>query len=76
LGIYEAERTRVARKARKDRHGKPSDIAYDAVGKVVGLSGERVKALCSEGRRHLQEGMPPRPQVSVAAFKRYLRLGC
>ena len=76
LGIYEAERARVARKERKDRHEEPSDIAYDAVGKVVGLSGERVKALCREGRRHLQEGMPPRPQVSVAAFKRYLRLGC
>jgi hypothetical protein len=75
LGIYEAERARVARKARKDRHGEPSDIAYDAVGKAVELSGERVKALCSEGRRHLREGMPPRPRVSAAAFIRYLRLG-
>jgi hypothetical protein len=75
LGVYEAERARVARKARKDRHSEPSDIAYDAVGKVVGLSGERVKALCREGRQHLKEGMPPKPRVSVAAFKRYLRLG-
>jgi hypothetical protein len=75
LGVYEAERARVAQVARKDRHREPSDIAYDAVGRVVGLSGERVKALCSEGRRHLKEGMPPKPRVSVAAFKRYLRLG-
>ena len=75
LGVYEAKRARVAQEARKNRHGEPSDIAYNAVGKVIGLSGDRVKALCSEGRRHLKEGIPPKPRVSVAAFKRYLRLG-
>jgi hypothetical protein len=46
LGVYEGERARAAQEPRKDRHGEPSDIAYNAVGKVVGLSGDRVKALC------------------------------
>jgi hypothetical protein len=75
LGVYEAKRARVAQEARKNRHGEPSDIAYNAVGKVIELSGDRVKALCREGRQHEKEGMPPKLRVSVAAFKRYLRLG-
>jgi hypothetical protein len=55
LVLYKAELENVTA---RDRPGKPSDIAYEKVGKVVGLGPDRIKALCNEARRQLREGMP------------------
>ena len=81
LGIYKAE-LEIARKRKKDNpiteRGKPStadepsDIAYEKVGAVVGLSADRIKALCNEARQHLKEGQPAGfvVEISAAEFKR------
>ena len=68
LGLYEAELKNVT----ADDRGKPSDIAYEKVGKVVGLGPDRIKALCNEARRHLKEGMPARfvLKMTAAEFER------
>src|SRR5262245_44669688 len=75
LGLYEAELA-IAQNDRKQngdtKHGKPSDIAYEAVGKAVGLGPDRVRDLCREGRRHLKEGWPARLKISAAQFKEYI----
>jgi hypothetical protein len=64
LGLYQAE----LEKARSSAgHGKPSDRAYEQVGKVVGLGDHRIKALCDEGRRQLKEGMPAGLVVKMTA---------
>src|SRR5215813_6240680 len=59
LGLYEAELA-IAQNDRKQngvtRTGTPSDIAYDEVGRAVGLGLDRVRDLCREGRRHLKHG--------------------
>jgi hypothetical protein len=76
LGIYEAElETAQAQKQKsiaKWAAGEPSDIAYERVGEAVELGTDRIKALCRQGRRHLKEGQPPRPRISVAQFRRFL----
>jgi hypothetical protein len=64
LGLYEAELKNVTA---DDGDGKPSDIAYEKVGNVVGLGPDRIKALCNEARRHLKEGMPAGFVVNMTA---------
>jgi hypothetical protein len=65
LGLYEAELEKARSSA---HHGKPSDIAYEKVGKVLGLLGpDRIKALCNEARRQLKEGMPAGFVVKMTA---------
>jgi hypothetical protein len=64
LGLYEAEQKNVTA---AERPGKPSDIAYEKVGKVVGLGPDRIKALCNEARRQLKEGMPAGFVVNITA---------
>jgi hypothetical protein len=65
LGLYEAELENITN---ADRPGKPSDIAYEKVGKVLGLLGpDRIKALCNEARRQLKEGMPAGFVVNMTA---------
>ena len=61
--MYEAELKAVSAADR----GKPSDVAYEKVGKVVGLGPDRIKALCNEARRHLKEGMPAGFVVNMTA---------
>ena len=63
LGLYEAELENITAADR----GKPSDIAYEKVGNVVGLGPDRIKALCNEARRHLKEGMPAGFVVNLTA---------
>jgi hypothetical protein len=75
LGIYEAElEVAEARKRHNpaSEHGKPSDIAYERVGRAIGLGAERVKALCGEGRRQLREGMSAglKTKMTAAEFER------
>ena len=64
LGLYKAERENISA---DDGDGKPSDIAYEKVGQVVGLGPDRIKALCNEARRHLKEGMPAGFVVNMTA---------
>jgi len=68
LGLYEAERKAVS----AADVGKPSDIAYEKIGKVVRLGPDRIKALCNEARRHLKEGMPAGfvVEMTAAEFER------
>jgi hypothetical protein len=76
LGIYQAELT-IAQKQKRDNpagvHGKPSDIAYEKIAKVVCLENDRIHALCKQGRRHLREGQPQKPKISAARFREILR---
>jgi hypothetical protein len=75
LGFYEAERA-IAEKQKKENpdEGEPSDIAYEKVGKFIGVGEDRVKALCNEGRRQIREGLPDKLKVrkSIAEFKKLL----
>lgn len=64
LGLYEAE---LKNATPADRPGKSSDIAYERVGEVVGLGPDRIKALCNEARRQLNEGMPKGFVVNMTA---------
>src|SRR5262252_5438356 len=64
LGLYQAELINITA---ADGPGTPSDIAYENVGKVVGLGPDRIKALCSEARRQLREGMPAGFVVNMTA---------
>lgn len=81
LGLYEAEREIAEQQKRENpvaAHGEPSDIACENVGRVVGLGADRIKALCTEGRRHLNEGMPAGFVVKMTAAefeRRILRSG-
>ncbi len=80
LGLYEAERA-IAEQRKKETPPlkgsaddvEPSEDAYEKVGEAVGLGQHRIKALCNEGRQHLREGQPSKPQISVEEFKRCLR---
>jgi hypothetical protein len=71
LGLYLAELENVTPAGRP---GKPSDIAYEKVGEVVGLGPDRIKALCNEARRQLKEGMPAGFVVNMTAAKFERRL--
>jgi hypothetical protein len=76
LGLYQAELTNITA---ADGPGKPSDIAYENIGKVVGLGPDRIKALCNEARRQLKEGMPAGFVVNMTAAEfevRILRRNC
>lgn len=77
LGLYVAELAA----AQSDRRNhpppeygrlKPSEIAQQNVGDALGLGPDRVRELCQEGRRHLQEGMPLKQKVRAAEFRKYL----
>ena len=76
LAIYEAELA-IAQQQKRDNptgvYGKPSDIAYEKIAKVVRLESNRIHALCKEGRRHLREGLPGKPKISAARFRQILR---
>ena len=79
LGLYEAELA-IAQNDRKENGDtehtdEPSDIAYDAVGEAIDLGPDRVRNLCREGRAHRQEGMPTKPKISAAEFKKLIN-GC
>jgi hypothetical protein len=65
LGLYKAEHENIT--AADRRHGKPSDIAYEKVARVLGLGAERIKALCNEARRQLKERMPEGLVVKTTA---------
>jgi hypothetical protein len=65
LGMYGAELEAVS----ADDVGRRSEIAYEKVGKVVGLGPDRIKALCNEGRRQLKEGMSAELAVRMTAAK-------
>jgi hypothetical protein len=73
LGLYKAELA-IARNdpKRNPKLGTPSDLARDAVGSAVELGADRIRDLCREGSRHLDEGMPARPEISAARFKRII----
>lgn len=77
LGLYEAELA-IAQKGREEKgppeYGRlePSEEAADTVGDAVGLGRDRIHKLCNEGRLHEAEGLPPKPRISVAEFKRQL----
>lgn len=76
LGIYEFENAAEKRKKKNPvwADGKPSYRAYEKIGKVTGLSDDRIKDLCKEGRRHIREGQPKgiKENISAAQFKRIL----
>jgi len=63
LGLYEGEKKAVP----AADIGKPSDIAYEKIGKVVNLGPDRIKALCNEARRQLKDGMPAGFVVEMTA---------
>ena len=71
LGLYQAELKNITA---ADSLGKPSDIACENVGKVVGLGPDRIKALCNEARRQLREGMPAGfvVKMTAAEFERQI----
>jgi len=78
LGLYRAER--AAAKVERKRLGvpkygreTPAEIARMVVGEAIGLGPDRVRDLCKEGTRHLNEGFPPRPEIRAAEFIEYLR---
>jgi hypothetical protein len=77
LGLYRAELA-IVRKERSEKGApeygreKPSEIARYAVGDALGLGPDRVRELCKEGLRHLNQGMPPKPEITVAQFKQIL----
>jgi hypothetical protein len=70
FGLYETERKAVS----AADVGKPSDIAYEKVGRVVRLGPDRIKTLCNEGRRQLKEGMSSGlvVEMTAAEFERRL----
>lgn len=83
LGLYRAELA-IAQNNRKENDApeygqeKPSEIAQRLVGDVIGLGPDRVRDLCKEGRRHLNQGMPsqgetPRRQCLNRCFARQCR---
>ena len=78
LGLYRSELA-AAQKRKKENpdpeHGEPSDRAYDKVGSAIGLKGDRVKALCLEGGRHLKQRMPQKPKISATEFTRKVLRG-
>jgi hypothetical protein len=63
LGLYEGEKKAVS----AADVGKPSDIAYEKVGKVVRLGPDRIKALCNEARRQLKDRMSVALVVEMTA---------
>jgi hypothetical protein len=73
LGLYCAELV-IAQKDRKDNgtpeYGReePSEIALRKVGEAVGLGPDRIRALCTEGRCHLEQGMPQMGVITAAKF--------
>ena len=72
LGLYNAELA-IAQSDRKengdtDHNDKPSDIAHDIVGEALGLGPDRIRDLCKEGRRHLNEGMLRKIEIRAAEF--------
>ena len=78
LGLYRAELA-IAQNNRKENDApeygqeKPSEIAQRLVGDVIGLGPDRVRDLCKEGRRHLNQGMPSQGGNTTAAmFKQML----
>jgi hypothetical protein len=73
LGVYEAER--AIAENNPDKAGEPSDIAYEIVGKYIGVGDDRVKALCNEGRQQIREGRSNKfkANISVAELKKFLR---
>jgi hypothetical protein len=81
LGLYRAELALAQKQRYTERKEKrvpkigreePSEIARDAVAEALGLGPDRIRDLCREGDRHLKQGMPPQPEISVAEFKRQL----
>jgi hypothetical protein len=79
LGIYETERA-IAEKQKKENpdqesSDEPSDIAYEEVGKVIGVGEDRVKALCHEAREQIKKGWPTNMKLGITAaeFDRMLR---
>ena len=78
LGLYRAELA-IAENNRKENdvpeygREKPSEIAQRVVGDVIDLGPDRVRDLCKEGRRHLNQGMPSQGGNTTAAmFKQML----
>jgi hypothetical protein len=77
LGLYEEELA-IAQKQKEENPdeelGEPSDIAYDKVGKFIGVREDRVKALCNEGRQQIRDGLSEKLKVniSIAEFKKLL----
>jgi len=79
LGLYNAELA-LAQEKRKN-HGapkygreEPSETAFRVVGEAVRLGPDRIRDLCREGRRHLKERMPPKPEIRAAEFIKRLPL--
>ena len=77
LGLYCAElaiarEERIKKGAPEYGREKPSETARYAVGDAVGLGPDRVRELCKEGLRHLNQGMPPKPEITAAMFRRML----
>jgi hypothetical protein len=75
LGLYQAELAVAQRQKQENgaqQPGEPSDIAYEIVGKALGVGPDRIRHLCREGRCHLRQGMPARPEIRAAEFKRKL----
>jgi hypothetical protein len=70
LGLYEAELA-VAQKNRQ-ANGRPYEIARDKIEEAIDLKSDRIRDLCREGKRHLEQGMPSKPQKTAAEFKREL----
>jgi hypothetical protein len=72
LGIYEAELA-IAQKERNEKgppeYGRlePSEIAADAVGRVVGLKRDRIFKIVNEGRQHIADGQPQSNKVNITA---------
>jgi hypothetical protein len=52
--FYDAKQQKKADRTR----GRPRDIAYETVGKALGLKEDRVHALCKEGRRYRRQNGP------------------
>ena len=73
-GLYDAQLL-IAQKQKKDNpaqvHGEPSEIAYEEVGKAIGLKSDRVKDLCKKGLADLRQGLPSKTKP-IAALKREL----
>ena len=81
LGLYRAELALAQKQRYTERTEKrvpqtgreePSEIARDSVAEALGLGPDRIRDLCREGDRHLKQGMPPQPEMTVTEFKRQL----
>jgi hypothetical protein len=66
LAIAQAQKQKSG--AQKYGNEKPSDTAYRVIGEALGLGPDRIHDLCTEGRKHQKQGMPPRPEMRVAEF--------